>query len=185
MKTYFVKAAIGIGALWLLGAGTACTSLHFDRLPGTPHGRIPWNLRGTYYMDEDKKKQERIQVQVGEYQMIWSGTAAHDSDCCDTMTLNQDFRLHELSGNIYCLGTSDTLENGTGVWNISVIKDRRKRLEVYPLNSGKAMEHHLDAYLSSRDSGTFKTYVMDDARFYQFCRRKLKRTQAGYLMRMP
>ncbi len=185
MKTFFVKSAIGIGALWLLGAGTACTSLHFDRLPGTAHNRIPWNLRGTYYMDEDKKKQERMQVQVGEYNMIWSGTAAHDSDCCDTMTLNKDFRLHELSGNIYCMGTTDTLENGMPVWNLTVIKDRRRRLEVYPLTAVKNTDQQLDSYLRSRDSGTLKTYVMDDAGFYEFCRRKLKRSKAGYMMRMP
>ena len=176
---------MGAFALLLLGFGSACTSLHFDRLPGTPHGRIPWNLRGTYYMDEDKKKQEQIQVQVGEYHMIWSGTAAHDSDCCDTMKLNKHFRLHELEGKIYCMGEADTLENGTSVWNITVIKDRGRRLEVYPLTAGKTTEQHLSSYLNSRDSGTLKTYLMDDARFYEFCKRKLKRGQAGYLMRMP
>ncbi len=134
MKTFFVKSAIGIGALWLLGAGTACTSLHFG---------------------------------------------------CDTMTLNKDFRLHELSGNIYCMGTTDTLENGMAVWNLTVIKDRRRRLEVYPLTAVKNTDQQLDSYLRSRDSGTLKTYVMDDAGFYEFCRRKLKRSKAGYMMRMP
>jgi hypothetical protein len=185
MKTYFANASMGVLSLLLLGFGSACTSLNFDRLPGTEQGRIPWNLRGTYYIDEDKKKQERMQVLVGEYNMIWSGTAAHDSDCCDTMTLNKDFRLHELPGKMYCMGNTDTLENGMAVWNITVIKDRGRRLEVYPLNAGKALEQHLSHYLNTRDSGIMKTYVMDDARFYEFCSRKLKRAQAGYLMRMP
>jgi hypothetical protein len=180
MKTFSANHII-IPAIVLLLA--SCQMLPFDRMPGTMHNRIPWKLRGEYRMTENKKTGEHVTVSLDEYKIIFRGTALHDSGKIDTMRLNQDFLLSEFHSNWYAFGTRDTLENDSVVVNLHVIRDRGKRLHVYNINAS-GYRNSAERIFLTRDTAHLKTYLMDDAAFYHFCRRELKRKDAGFLLRM-
>lgn len=182
MKTSFAKPLLATAFLVLLAAG--CRTTWFDRMPGEPHGRIPWNLRGAYRMvDKNGHARENIYLTVDEYRVVIRGKKI-DSDSLeiDTMQLHRDFKLTQFGRNLYAMGTQDTLENGTTAWDLQVIRDAGRHVYVFGFYNG-AHGDALDKALRSRDTGELKTYLMDDAAFSEFCIRNLRKKDAIRLHR--
>ena len=181
MKTFSAKPLLFATMLVLLAAG--CRTTWFDRMPGEAHGRIPWNLRGEYHMIDKGSKKEDIHLTVDEYRVVMRGRKANaDSIETDTMQLHRDFRLTQFGRNLYAMGTEDTLENGKTAWDLQVIRDAGRHVYVYGFYNG-AHGEALDKALRSRDTGEFKTYLMDDAAFSEFCSRNLRKKDAIRLQR--
>jgi hypothetical protein len=189
MKTSIAKHFIPAGILSLLLA--ACYPLHFDRLPGDRHERIPWNLRGEYRRIPSGSKDKTMHVRVDEYSIYMQGTpvnqsrfihyddAIDDSSRADTMKLNRDFQVTQFGRNLYAIGAIDTMENGKTAWTMQVIRDAGRQLYTYGFYEG-LQEDALDKVLKShiRDDDSSKTYTMDDAVFADFCTHNLRKKDA-------
>jgi hypothetical protein len=181
MKTYSAKTAILLLFLPLFAGG--CRTTWFDRMPGEPHGRIPWNLRGEYRIVDKGNKKEDIRVKVDEYRVVMRGQKANtDSIETDTLQLHRDFKLTQFGRNLYAMGKQDTLENGNTAWDLQVIRDAGRHVYVHGFYNG-AHGEALDKVLRSRDTGELKTYLMDDAAFSEFCSRNLRKKDAILLQR--
>jgi len=182
MKTYSAKLALLLLFLPLLATG--CRTTWFDRMPGDPHGRIPWNLRGEYRVIDKDNKREAGRVKVDENHVVIYGRLHNtDSIDIDTLHLLHDFKLTQFDRNLYAMGMQDTLENGQTAWDLQVIRDAGKHVYVFGFYNG-AHGEALDKVLRSRDTGDLKTYLMDDAAFSEFCNRNLRRKDAFILHRI-